>query len=73
MKKINKKGFSLVELLAVVAILGIIAVIGISATTMLTDKAKSSEMDSHKNAVTMSAQSYLQKNKNLVPKVVGET
>ena len=71
--KMNNKGFSLIELLAIVVILGIISVIGISATSMLSNKAKKNEMDAHKNVVTMSAQSYLQKNKNLVPKVVGES
>ena len=36
----SKKGFSLVELLAVVVILGLIAAIGISATSYLSDLAK---------------------------------
>ena len=46
---------------------------GISATSMLTEKAKESEMDSNKNVITMAAQTYLQNNKSLVPKVIGET
>ena len=73
MRKLKNSGFSLVELLAVVVILGIIATIGIATTSMLTNRAKEAEMDSYKNTVKMSAQTYLQNNKNLVPKVVGES
>ena len=62
----NKKGFSLVELLAVVVILGLLATIGIVATTSLVDKAKQDKMDSQKNTVTLSAQTYMQNNKKLV-------
>ena len=75
-KKLRKKkqqGFSLVELLAVVVILGILAAIGIGVTSNLIDKAKADKMDSQKNSVTMSAQTYMQNNKNLVPKIIGES
>ena len=78
MKKIirkikNRKGFSLVELLAVVVILGLIAALGISATSYLSDLAKKNKMESQKNTVTMSAETYLQNNKNLVPKIIGDS
>ena len=69
----NQKGFSLVELLAVVVILGLIAAIGIVASNTLVDKAKKDKMDSQKNTVTLSAQTYMQNNKNLVPKIIGES
>ena len=72
-KRINKKGFSLVELLAVVVILGLIAAIGIGVTSNLVEKSKREKMESQKNTVTMSAQTYMQNNKNLVPKIIGET
>ena len=72
-KKTLNKGFSLVELLAVIVILGIIIGIGVVSVTRLVDRAKKSEQDSNKNIITMSAQTYLQNNKNLVPKVVGES
>ena len=72
MKK-NNKGFSLVELLAVVVILGLLSAIGIGVTANLVDKAKKDKMDSQKNTITLSAQSYLQNNKNLVPKIIGES
>ena len=73
MKKLNKDGFSLVELLAVIVILGIITSIGIYSVSLLVNKAKRSEMDSHKSTVVMTTQTYLQANKNLVPKVIGES
>ena len=73
MKKINKKGFSLVELLAVVVILGILAAVGLGVTSNLIDRANKDKMDSQKNIVTMSAQTYMQNNKNLVPKIIGES
>ena len=72
MKK-NNKGFSLVELLAVIVILGLIAAIGIGATSYLVDKAKKDKTDSQKNTIIMSAQTYMQNNKNLVPKIIGES
>ena len=71
--KRNNKGFSLVELLAVVVILGLLAAIGIVATSSLVDKAKTNKMESQKNTVNMSAQTYMQNNKNLVPKIIGES
>ena len=71
--QLNKKGFSLVELLAVIVILGILAAIGIGVTSNLIDRAKADKMDSQKNTVTMSAQTYMQNNKNLVPKIIGES
>ena len=71
--KINRKAFSLVELLAVVVILGLLAAIGIVATSSLIDRSKQDKMDSQKNTVTMSAQTYMQNNKNLVPKIIGES
>ena len=72
-KRINKKGFSLVELLAVIVILGLIAAIGIGVTSNLVEKSKREKMESQKNTVTMSAQTYMQNNKNLVPKIIGES
>ena len=72
-KRKNKKGFSLVELLAVVVILGLIAAIGIGVTSNLVEKSKREKMESQKNTVTLSAQTYMQNNKNLVPKIIGES
>ena len=73
MKCRKNKGFSLVELLAVIVILGILSAIGIGVTSTLIDRANKDKMDSQKNTVTMSAQSYMQNNKNLVPKIIGES
>ena len=69
----RKKGFSLVELLAVVVILGLLATISIVAISSLIDRAKQDKTDSLKKTVLMSAQTYIQNNKNLVPKIIGES
>ena len=71
--KRNNNAFSLVELLAVVVILGILASIGVGVVSNLIDKAEQDKIDSQKNTVTMSAQTYMQNNKNLVPKIIGES
>ena len=71
--KKNNNAFSLVELLAVVVILGILASIGVGVVSNLIDKAEQDKIDSQKNTVTMSAQTYMQNNKNLVPKIIGES
>ena len=54
-------------------ILGLIAAIGVGATSYLVDKTKQEKMESQKNTVTMAAQTYMQNNKNLVPKIIGES
>ena len=71
--KRNNNAFSLVELLAVVVILGILASIGVGVVSNLIDKAEQDKIDSQKNTVTMSAQTYMQNNKNLVPKIIGDS
>ena len=62
--KRNNQAFSLVELLAVVVILGILASIGVGVVNNLIEKAEQDKVDSQKNTVTMSAQTYMQNNKN---------
>lgn len=45
MKKLNKKGFTLVELLAVIVILGLLMSVAVGAVTMYMDKSKEQAME----------------------------
>lgn len=68
----NRKGFSLVELLATVTILGIIAVIGITAVTALINRAHDEYYRSQEKNLILAAQAYYNANKTKLPKVVGK-
>lgn len=54
----NKKGFSLVELMVVVAIIGILAVIGIPQYQKFMAKARQSEAKTHLNAIFQAEASF---------------
>ena len=69
----KKSGFTLVELLAVVVILGIIMMISIPAVTRWIDRSKSESKESMKQTLVMATQSYAQANRNILPKVIGQT
>ncbi len=73
MKRRDSRGFTLIELLGVIVIIGIISVISIVAVTRLINKSKSEQKESQKKTVEMAAESYLQANRNLLPKSIGET
>ncbi|MBL7545930.1 MAG: prepilin-type N-terminal cleavage/methylation domain-containing protein [Bdellovibrionaceae bacterium] len=57
-KALKKKGFSLVELMVVVAIIGILAVIGIPQYQKFMSKARQAEAKSHLNAIFQGESSY---------------
>ncbi len=66
MKK-NKKGFTLVELLAVITILGIIATIAVTSLSKTGKRAKMETFrDLEKNMIT-SAKNYLVENPRMIP------
>ena len=69
----NRKGFSLVELLAVVVILGILASVTIFAVSRVIDKSKNEKNITEVKSATLAAKSYLQANKELAPKGIGES
>ena len=73
MKRHNSKGFTLVELLAVIAILGIIMIVAIPGVTMLINRSKSDSRDSMEKTLEMAAKSYASGNIQALPKVVGES
>lgn len=72
MKKINKKGFSMVELLAVITILGILAAISIVSVQRILEKAKDEYYQKQKNNLIMATQSYMKASKENQPKVLGQ-
>ena len=74
MKKENKeKGFSLVELLAVVVILGLLSTIAIIGVNAIIKNAEKNYYETQKNTLTMAAQSYAQDNRNSLPKTIGSS
>ena len=68
----NKKGFSLVELLAVIVILGVLSVISIASYNKYVDMAKKEKEENNKNIAVMATKSYLQANRGYLPQAVGE-
>ena len=72
-KKLNKKGFTMVELLAVIVILGILAIISVAAVQGIIAKAKERYYKSQEENFVMATQSYLNSNKTKQPKVSGQT
>ena len=73
LKKLNKKGFSLVEIIAAVAILGILSVIGIVSVNNIIQKGKEEHYKSAEKTLRLSAESYAQANRSYLPKNVGDT
>ena len=71
-KNLNKKGFSLIEIIAVVAILGILSVIGIVSVNNIIQKGKDEHYKTAEKNLKLSAESYAQANRNYLPKDVGE-
>ena len=70
--KMNSKGFSMVELLAVVAILGILSTIGITAVSNILEKAHEEYYINQEKNLVLAAQSFMRSNQNRLPKVVGK-
>ncbi len=69
--RMSKKGFTMIELLAAIVILGVLSVIAIGSVTRLGDKAREEDKESYKKALKMAAESYMQANKNKLPRKIG--
>lgn len=72
-KRTFNRGFTLIELLAVIIIVGVLLGIGITAVTKFIEKARKEQVASQEKTLVMAAQSYLQENRGLLPKNIGET
>ena len=70
--KVNKKGFSLIEILGVIVILGILSVVAIGFVTRLINKSKEESDNQNKRTLQMAAESYVSANKSILPKNIGE-
>ena len=68
----NNKGFSMVEILAVVVILGVISTIGIVSVTRLVDNSKKHYYDAQQDQMVLAAQAYTNDHRNKLPKMVGQ-
>ena len=72
MKTLKNKGFSMVELLAVITIIGVIGIIGIVSVSKLIDSSRKHYYETQQNNIVMAAQSYANDNKAILPKNIGE-
>ena len=70
--RLNNKGFSLIEILAVVVILGIVSTIGIVSVTRLVDNSRKHYYESQKNNLVLAARSYASDHKEILPRNIGE-
>ena len=70
--KLNNKGFSLIEILAVVVILGIVSTIGIVSVTRLIDNSRKHYYESQQNNIVLAARAYASDHKEVLPRNIGE-
>jgi prepilin-type N-terminal cleavage/methylation domain-containing protein len=68
---LNKKGFTLIEILAVIVILSIIAVIATTTVTRLINKTSNNIFTTNENSLEPAAESYYNENLTLLPKFIG--
>ena len=72
MKKINNKGFTLIEVLAVLVILSIIMAIAIPSISSSMERSKEKQNESKKKMLASYAEIYVSDNKNAIHKTIGE-
>ncbi|MBQ6495004.1 MAG: type II secretion system protein [Bacilli bacterium] len=63
MFKLNNKGFSLVEVLAVVVILGVLAVVMVPAVTNIINQNKEDNLNNLKKSILSAAKTYISDNR----------
>ena len=72
MKKRNKNGFTLIEIIAAVTILGIVSAIGIVSVNSIIQKGKAEHYKTTEKNIRLTAESYAQTNRSYLPKNIGE-
>ncbi len=70
--KLNKKGFTMVEILAAVTILGILTVVAVVGISRVMDNAKKEYYKNQEENIILAAQSFVQNNTNKLPKNIGQ-
>ena len=69
----NRRGFSLIELLAVIVILGILMSITIYSVSKIIEKSRTEKNNQEVKTATLAAKSYIQSNREKAPKSIGES
>ena len=67
----NKKGFTMIELLAAIVVMGILSVLAITGVTRLIEKSKDEKKEDYAQMLKIAAQSYMEANKGELPKRSG--
>ena len=71
-KLLNNKGFSMIEILAVVVILGVVSTIGIVSVTRIVDASKKHFYDAQQDQMVLAAQAYAGDNRSILPRMIGQ-
>ena len=67
-----KRGFTLIEILAAVTILGILSIVAIVSVNKVIQKSKQNHYITAEDNLEMAGQSYVQQNRNILPKTIGQ-
>ena len=72
-RKTERKGFSLIELLAVLVIIGILSFFAVTGVTRYIRQSKEVKNEENVKNIKMAAQMYMQANRSSLPKNIGES
>ena len=67
-----RRGFTLIEILAAVTILGILSIVAIVSVNKVIQKSKQNHYITAEDNLEMAGQSYVQQNRNALPKTIGQ-
>lgn len=69
----NTNGFTLVELLATITILGLLTAASVVVISEFINKAKEEYYTATEKEIKLAAESYVQNNRNYLPKTIGQS
>ena len=72
MKKLDKKAFTLIEILATVTILGILSVVAMVNVNKIIQNAKEKHYTNAEEQLELAGQSYSQQHRSVLPKAIGQ-